>query len=261
MVSRLTQMDENNQKQQQYSAMTLGDHLHELRLRVFLAMAGLAVAMVLCLFFGKTILEFLQRPYFNVMGSSANLITLKPTDGFVIYINTCLIAGVIIASPWIFYQIWMFIAAGLYRHERRYVYFTIPFSTALFIAGALFFMFFVAPAALKFLVTFNKEFLDITSSFTLRDYLSFIWVMVIIFGLMFQTPIVVFFLNKTGLVSVEKMCKSRKYVLLGVFIVAAVIAPSPDLVCLFSLAIPMYLMFEVGILTIYMVNRRKVQKA
>ena len=83
--------------------------------------------------------------------------------------------------------------------------------------------------------------------------------MVLIFGLMFQTPIVVFFLNKMGLVSVEKMRKSRKYILLGVFVLAAVIAPSPDLVSLLAIAIPMYLMFEVGLLTIKFANRKKLQ--
>jgi sec-independent protein translocase protein TatC len=252
-------MSEHRQKQQEFLAMTLGDHLQELRLRLFLAIAGLLIASVICLFFGKAILSLLQKPYLDVMGKDANFLTLKPTDGFVLYVNTALIAGVIVASPWIFYQIWMFISAGLYNHEKRYVYFTIPFSAALFITGASFFIFVVAPAALKFLVTFNKDFLGISSNFTLRDYLSFIWVMVVIFGLMFQTPIVVFFLNKMGLVSVEKMRKSRKYILLGVFVLAAVIAPSPDLVSLFAIAIPMYLMFEIGLLTINFATRKKLQ--
>jgi sec-independent protein translocase protein TatC len=133
----------------------------------------------------------------------------------------------------------------------------VPFSTILFVTGALFFVFIIAPLTLRFLVLFNKSVLGITSNFTFKNYVSFVATMMLVFGLSFQTPIAIFFLNKTGLVSVEVLCKSRKYVVLGVVIVAAAATPGSDLVSLFALSIPMYLLFELGILLSYFANRRK----
>jgi sec-independent protein translocase protein TatC len=159
-----------------------------------------------------------------------------------------MIAAVVIASPWIFYQLWLFISAGLYHHEKRYVHLAVPFSTILFVTGALFFVFIIAPLTLRFLVMFNKSVLGVTSNFTFKNYVSFVATMMLVFGLAFQTPIAIFFLNKTGLVSIKALCKSRKYVVLGVVFVAAAATPGSDLISLFALSIPMYLLFELGIL-------------
>jgi sec-independent protein translocase protein TatC len=229
--------------------MSLGDHLEELRARLILVILGLAVTLIVCLAFGKWIISFIELPYIKVMGQEARLQSIAPTDGFTSYMEISMIAAVVIASPWIFYQLWLFIAAGLYPHEKRYVY--------LFVTGALFFVFIIAPLTLRFLVLFNKSVLGVTSNFTFKNYVSFVSTMMLVFGLAFQTPIAIFFLNKTGLVSVEALCKSRRYVVLGVVIVAAAATPGSDLVSLFALSIPMYLLFELGILLSYFANRRK----
>ncbi|MCX5634360.1 MAG: twin-arginine translocase subunit TatC [Planctomycetota bacterium] len=237
--------------------MSLGDHLEELRYRVILAVIGLAVALVASLFFGKTIISFLEKPYFMAMGNQARMQVLGPAEGFISYMNISLVTGVIIASPWIFYQLWMFVAAGLYPHEKRYVYMAVPFSAALFITGALFFIFVIAPITLKMLVLFNKEVLEVDSNFTFQKYISLITVMMLVFGLTFQTPIAVFFLNKIGLLSLEALYKSRRFVILGVIVAAAAATPGSDMFSLFALAIPMYLLFELGILLSYFFNRKK----
>ena len=142
----------------------------------------------------------------------------------------------------------MFISAGLYPHEKKHVKLAVPFSAALFIAGAMFFVFVIAPVTLKFLVMFNEEMLSVDSNFTFQNYVSFITVMMLVFGLAFQTPIAIFFLNKTGLVSINGLRSSRKFVLLGIVVIAAVVTPGSDLFSLFALAIPLYLLFELGIL-------------
>jgi len=237
--------------------MSLGDHLEELRYRVILAVIGLAAALVASLFFGKTIISFLEKPYFMAMGNQARMQVLGPAEGFISYMNISLVTGVIIASPWIFYQLWMFVAAGLYPHEKRYVYLAVPFSAALFITGALFFIFVIAPITLKMLVLFNKEVLDVDSNFTFQKYISLITVMMLVFGLTFQTPIAVFFLNKIGLLSLEALYKSRRFVILGVIVAAAAATPGSDMFSLFALAIPMYLLFELGILLCYFFNRKQ----
>ena len=237
--------------------MSLGDHLEELRYRVILAVIGLAVALVASLFFGKTIISFLEKPYFLAMGNQARLQVLGPAEGFISYMNISLVTGVIIASPWIFYQLWMFVAAGLYPHEKHHVYLAVPFSAALFITGALFFIFVIAPITLKMLVLFNKQVLDVDSNFTFQKYISLITVMMLVFGLTFQTPIAVFFLNKIGLLSLEALYKSRRFVIIGVIVAAAAATPGSDMFSLFALAIPMYLLFELGILLCYFFNRKQ----
>ncbi len=227
--------------------MSLGDHLEELRLRLALALAGIIIAAILCLFFGSKIITFMEAPFVRIMGTDARLQTLAPADGFVSYMKISLVSGLIVSSPWVFYQLWMFISAGLYIKERKYVRFATPFSAALFVAGAMFFLFVVAPITLGFLIKFNKSVLGVSSNFTFQNYISFVTTLMLVFGLAFQTPIAIYFLNKTGLVSITALCESRKYVLLAIFVVAAVTTP-PDVISQITLAIPLYLLFELGIL-------------
>ncbi len=237
--------------------MSLGDHLEELRLRLLLALAGLLVAVIVCLFFGTIIISFIEKPYVAALGKEARLQSLAPADGFTSYMEISGVAGVVISSPWIFYQFWMFISAGLYHHEKRYVYMVVPFSAALFVVGALFFIFTVAPITLQFLVMFNRDFLGVDSNFTFQNYISFIATMMLVFGLAFQTPIAIFFLNKIGLVSIKVLHNSRRFVILGIVVVAAAVIPGSDVFSLFAMAIPMYLLFELGILLCYFFNRKQ----
>ena len=176
--------------------------------------------------------------------------------GFVSYVKIALISGLILSSPWVFYHLWMFIAAGLYPSEKRYVRLAAPFSAALFISGAFFFIIVVAPLTLKFLVGFNERILDVRSRFTFQHYISFVSHLMLVFGIAFQTPVAIFFLNRTGLVSIQALRRSRKYVLLLIVVVAAMATP-PDVVSQVTLAVPLYLLFELGILISHLANRRK----
>jgi sec-independent protein translocase protein TatC len=238
------------------TTMSLGDHLEELRMRLIRALVGLVVASAICLIFCSKIIIFIEKPYLDVMGEQARLQTLAPADGIISYIKIALISGLIFSSPWVFYQIWMFIAAGLYPHEKRYVYHATPFSAALFVTGALFFALIVAPKTLEFLVLFNQRVLGVSSNFTFTNYISFITMLMLIFGVAFQTPIAIYFLNRTGLVSIQTFRRSRKFVLLGIFIVAAMATP-PDVISQVTLAIPIYALFELGILLSWLAERRK----
>ena len=191
-----------------------------------------------------------------------NIYELKPLQviavaaGFISYIKIALIAGLLLTSPWVFYQLWMFVAAGLYPHEKRYVHIAAPFSAVLFVAGALFFLIVVAPLTLKFLVSFNRRVLDVNSQFTFQHYISFVSHLMLVFGIAFQTPTAIFFLNRTGLVSIAALNKSRKFVVLTIFIVAAMATP-PDVISQVTLAIPLYILFELGILLSYISSRRR----
>jgi len=239
------------------TTMSLGDHLEELRARLILAILGLVIALIVCLCFGKYIIEFIEMPYIWAMGQEARLQSIAPADGIISYMEIAMIAGVVIASPWIFYQLWMFVSVGLYPHERRYVYSAVPFSAGLFVTGALFFVFVIAPMTLHYLVMFNLKVLGVSSNFTFRNYISFVGVMMLVFGIAFQTPIAIFFLHKTGLVSISTLRRVRKYVLLGIVVAAAAATPGGDPLSLFALAIPMYLLYELGILLSYLTSRKK----
>ena len=177
--------------------------------------------------------------------------------GFTSYIQIALVAGLLLSSPWVFYQLWMFVAAGLYPHEKRYVYMAAPFTAILFICGAIFFLIIVAPLTLKFMVGFNQRILDVRSQFTFQHYISFVSHLMLVFGLAFQTPIAIFFLNMTGLVSIAALNKSRKFVILLIFIVAAIATPGPDVISQIMLAVPLWLLFELGILLSYLESQRR----
>ena len=214
-------------------------------------------------FFTEAILALLNDPNYTAIRPLGNQISperrlqiLSPAAGFISYIKIALMAGLILSSPWVFYQIWMFVAAGLYAHEKKYVHSAVPFSATLFVAGALFFLFVVAPLTLSFLVKFNEGVLDARSNFTFADYISFITMLMLVFGAAFQTPVAIFFLNRTGLVSIQALRKSRKFVLLGIFIIAAMATP-PDPISQITLAIPLFLLFEMGILLSVFAERRR----
>jgi sec-independent protein translocase protein TatC len=244
--------------------MSLGDHLEELRARIILALVGLVVGMIVCTIFGAYLIEFIEIPYVWAMkqvGQSTPLQSLSPADGFVSYMTISMVAGAILASPWIFYHVWQFIAAGLYPHERRYVYLAAPFSAGLFLVGAALFVFCIAPWTLKYLVWFNKAVLKVDSNFTFTNYVSFVATMTLVFGLTFQTPIAIFFLHKVGILSVPLLRRSRKYVLLGAIVVSAAITPGGDMFSLFALSVPMYALFELGVLLCRHSDRKKQKVA
>lgn len=182
---------------------------------------------------------------------------LKPAEGFVAYMKVSFIAGLILTCPWVFYQIWMFVAAGLYPHERKYVKTAVPFSAILFVVGAMFFLFLVAPLSLKFFLIFD-DLLKVASNWTLQGYISFVTMLMLVFGLAFQMPIAIFILARTGLVSVAALRNVRKYVFLAVFFVAAVVTP-PDVISQVTLALPLYALFELGILLASLVGDKEAQ--
>jgi len=195
-----------------------------------------------------------RRPPIDLTLLPAVLITLGPTDAFMAYMKISLVSGLLLTAPWVFYQIWMFIAAGLHAHERKYVQTAVPFSAALFIFGALFFLFVVAPISLRFFLGFG-DVIGVSCSWTFEKYVSFVTLLMLVFGIAFQTPIAIFILNRTGLVSVRALRSSRKYVLLGIFIVAAMATP-PDVISQVTLALPLFLLYELGIILCIAVNRK-----
>jgi len=183
------------------------------------------------------------------------LVALSPAEAFMAYMKIALIAGLILTAPWVFYQIWAFVAAGLYPKERHYVYRAVPFSAGLFIVGALLFLFVIAQKTLGFFLMFGDA-VGVASQWTLQKYISFVTILMLVFGIAFQTPIAVFILVRTGLVAVQTLRNYRKYVLLGMAFVSAIATPSPDPISMIALLVPLYGLYEIGIVLSILAERK-----
>jgi sec-independent protein translocase protein TatC len=174
------------------------------------------------------------------------LMSLAPLETFMIFFMVCMVTGLVVASPWVFYQVWTFIAAGLYRHERYYVMKFLPFSLGLFLGGVMLCFFYVLPFTLKFLLDFNV-WLDVEPSLRIKEWMSFATVLPLIFGLCFQTPLVMMVLERIGVFTAEDYRAKRKIALLVIVIAAAAITPTGDPMTMMLLAGPMYGLYELGI--------------
>jgi sec-independent protein translocase protein TatC len=241
-------------------SMSLGDHLEELRARLILAIAGLAAALLISVFFGNYFVRLLMKPYETAVraeGLTLNVQAITVAEPFMVYMEAVMVLAVLIASPWLFYQFWAFISAGLYKHEQKYVYTVVPFSAGLFIVGVLFFLFVIAPMTMRFFITFNLGIDYLKYSPRISDYVDLVLILALIFGLAFQMPLMIVFAERLGLVTLETLKKYRKYVLLGVFIVAAVVTPSTDMITQIALAIPLYILYEGSIFYCGLKRRNK----
>lgn len=245
---------------EELKSMSLGDHLEELRARLILALLGIVVGLILSFFVGGYFLKLLLVPFQNAMLAAEyepQMLAIKVAEKFIVYLKASLVLALLITSPWVFYQIWAFISAGLYKHERRYVRAVSPISAALFIAGTLFFLFIVAPLALQFFVRFSIGGVDwIEYKPQLSEYVNFILVLSLVFGLAFQSPIAIVFAERMGLVTIDMLAKNRKIIILALFIIAAVATP-PDVISQILLAIPLYILYESSIVVCRIWRRKR----
>jgi sec-independent protein translocase protein TatC len=184
-----------------------------------------------------------------VLSGSNKPTTLNVQEAFMVWFKVCMVCGIVIGSPWIFWQIWMFVAAGLYPHEKRLVHVYLPFSLFLFLAGVAVCEFLVIPRAISALLWFN-EWMGLKPDIRLNEWLSFAIWMPVIFGICFQTPLVMLFLHKLGIVSLDGFRAKRRMAWFLMAILAAVITPSTDAFSMLFLWVPMSLLFELGLILI-----------
>jgi sec-independent protein translocase protein TatC len=238
--------------------MSLMEHLEELRKRIVRSAIYLGLGFVVAWIFRDRFVTFIQAPL-NHIGKS--LVFTHPMDPLNLQLQVSLVGGAILASPFILFQVWLFIAPGLYQKERRFV---VPFMAAtvgLFLGGASFGYFWVLPGALKILIVqFGHNF---TSMVTIEDYTSFFLSIILGLGISFEMPILIFFLAMFGIVSPRFLWKNMRYAVLAVFLVAAIICPSPDPWTMCIYAIPMLALYLVGIGVAWWVHpsRRKAKEA
>jgi len=183
------------------------------------------------------------------------LISLAPLETMTIYFMVCVITGLVVASPWVFYQAWAFVAAGLYRHEQHYVKKFLPMSLGLFLSGVFLCFFGVLPITLSFLLGFNV-WLGIEPTLRLADWMSFATILPLVFGLCFQTPLIMLFLERIGVFTVADFRAKRKVAILVIVIAGAVLTPGQDPFSQCLLAGPMIILYELGIV---LVGRQKAR--
>jgi sec-independent protein translocase protein TatC len=176
-----------------------------------------------------------------------SLLSLTVTEPFTVYFKVSAWCGVVLASPWIFYQLWLFVAAGLYPHEKRLIHVNLPLSIGLFLGGVALCEFVVLPTGVDYLLSFN-DWLGYEPGLRLSDWLSFALMMPLVFGVAFQTPLVMVFLERIGLFSVEGYRRHRRLALFVLAVLAAVISVTPDYYSMLALTLPMWGLYEVGIL-------------
>jgi sec-independent protein translocase protein TatC len=177
--------------------------------------------------------------------TTQGIITTGPEEAFMIYMKVALITGLVLSSPWVFYQLWLFVAAGLYPHERKYVYIYLPMSLFLFLGGALFCFFAVLPFVLKFLIGFNA-WLDLSPQIRIGEWISFAVMLPLMFGLSFQLPLVMLFLERISIFQVKDYREKRRISILVISILSMVLTPS-DPVSMMLMMIPLVLLYEFGI--------------
>jgi sec-independent protein translocase protein TatC len=238
--------------------MSLMEHLEELRSRLFWIVGYLFAGCVIAYIFHVRLYNYVQRPVTD-LGLQLNF--THPTDGLNLYLKTSLVGGAILASPFILFQIWLFISPGMYAREKRYVW---PFMIAtigLFLSGAWFGYRYVLPGALKVLVLgFGKAFHPIL---TIEDYTGFFLAVILGLGICFELPILIFFLALFGIVDAKFLLKHFRYAIMAIFLVAAIICPSPDPTAMCLFAIPMLVLYFLGVAVAFFVhpNRRKRKEA
>jgi sec-independent protein translocase protein TatC len=251
------------ESRQELAGMSFLQHLEELRRRIIYSLLGVAVGFGGAWWYHVQIFGFMQNPIMIALRAhklDEKLVYLNPTEPFNMYLKVALIAGVFIASPFVLYQVWAFIAPGLYRHERRYV---LPFlfsTVGLFVAGGAFGYKMVYPAALDFLIGYSSQFQPMI---TIGEYTDLFLVVVAGMGIIFEMPILIFFLALLGIVSAGWMWRNLRYSILVIFIIAAIVTPTTDILNMCIFAAPMVALYVLSIGIAFLVHpkRRKARAA
>jgi sec-independent protein translocase protein TatC len=254
----------------EHGRMTLIEHLTELRTRLVRSLLAVAAGATVCWIFYERIFNFLLKPYCRALPDSeageattlltrgeCGLLVTNPLEGFGLRTTIALYGGIALAMPVILWQAWRFIAPGLYKHERRYAVPFVVLGVLLFLLGGSL-AYWTLPKALDFLIAIGGP--DLITVYSAKPYLSLIVKMILAFGLGFEFPLLLAFLQMIGVVTPQALARSRRYAAVGITALVAVITPSGDPITLLVLALPMYLFYEASIIFGKIWLRRQARK-
>ena len=239
---------------EQLAEGTLISHLLELRDRLLRAFIAVLVAFIPLAFFANEVFTFVATPLIAQLPKDSSLIATSVISPFMTPFKLAFFVGLFVAMPYVLYQVWAFIAPGLYKHEKRFAFPLLVSSIVLFYCGIAFAYFVVFPVMFEFFANTTPAGVRMMTDIT--SYMDFVLTMFLCFGLAFEVPVVVVLLVLTGLVKVEELAEIRGYVLIGIFVIAALLTP-PDAISQTIMAVPMYLLYEGGIVMARLMNRMR----
>jgi sec-independent protein translocase protein TatC len=243
----------SGQPEAELPKMSFLDHLEELRKRLVVAIIAVAVGFLVCWAFAEKIFGKLQEPLTRFLPPGDKLAYTRLTAPFFLYMKVAFFAGLFIAAPVVLLQVWLFIAPGLYKRERRLAAPFIIFGSVFFIVGGYFGWRFLLPATCSFFVETGKQFKQMV---TVDDYFSFASMIILACGLVFETPIIIFFLARLGIVTPAFLMQKFKYAIVLSFVIAAIVTPTPDMVTQAALAVPMILLYLIGVGVAYLFGKK-----
>jgi len=247
--------DEKDKEKERLAEGTLISHLLELRDRLLKAVVAVVVFFIPAFFLRKKLFDLLVDPLIASLPEGGSMINTTITGTFMVPFKLALFVSVFAAMPWVLYQIWAFVAPGLYKHEKRFAVPMLASSIVLFYVGVYFAYQFIVPMIFKFLLNQGLHGVAVTPE--IGDVLDFMLRFFLAFGVVFEIPVVVVLLTLTGLVTVEKLSNARGYVVIGIFVVAAILTP-PDMgLSQISMAVPMWLLYEGGVVMARLLNRNR----
>ena len=244
-----------DEQQEDLAEGTLLSHLVELRSRLFKMFGAVFLVFLALLPFAKKLFNYIAEPLVSVV-PNGELLALNPVSPLTATIALTFYLALFIAMPVILYQVWAFVAPGLYLKEKRFAFPLLATSIALFFVGMAFAYYVVFPLIFGFVSTFTPETVNYQPDMT--AYVSFVMMVVLVFGFAFETPIATVLLVVTGLTTTDKLRKARPYVFLGAFVIGMLLTP-PDVISQTMLAVPVYLLYELGIFMSRLVSKREVE--
>jgi len=227
------------------SPMPLTAHLEELKTRLIRVLIVVGIGFGVCYLFKDWSFRVITKPLVDAMPAQGTMIFTGLPEAFFIHMKIAFFASLLLTAPYTLFEIWRFVSPGLYRDEKKYVLPFLFFSTLLFGSGVLFGYYIALPPAFAFFVSFSTDFLKPMISF--KEYLSLTLKFLLAFGLCFEMPVFIFFLAKLGVVDAKMLSKQRRYAILIIFIVAAILTPSPDAISQILMAGPLMVLYEVSI--------------
>ncbi len=233
-------------------SMSLTEHLTELRKRLLIMVSSIGIFFLTSYYFSSELLELIQNPI-----GKEKLVFLSPTEGFISHIKISFYSGLFLSIPLILFHIWKFCAPGLFKKEKKYLASFITISSLSFIIGAFFCYFLILPYGLSFLLSFASE--TLSPQISIAFYISFVFKLILIFGLVFQVPLIVILLVKIRVLSVSTLTNNRGYVFVGSFAASAILTP-PDVVTQIFLALPLIILFEISIIAARFIEGSKKSK-